>query len=217
MTDPATRSLREYYEYEAAAGTRGAVSGRRVDAVTAFATLLAYEGRSTVLDIGAGPGTDADVFAAAGVAYTGVDLAVGNGQLARDRGHRVVAGSLFDLPFRDVSQSAGWSMSTLMHVPLDRFDRAMSGLLRPMKRGAPVGIGMWGGVERDVMSEPDERGTRRLFSLRSADRNRTLLEGHGAVERFDVWDVGPVDWEYHYAILRAPGRDDPRRRLAAAN
>jgi len=205
MNDPAVRSLQEYYEHEAAARRRGAATGRRVEAATAFATLLVHERRTTVLDVGAGPGTDADVFVATGIDYTGVDLAVGNGVLARERGHRVIVASLADLPFRDASLTAGWSMSTLMHVPLERFDRAISGMLRPLERGAPVGIGMWGGTERDLMSDPDEFGARRLFSLRSADHNRELLERRGAVERFDVWDAGPDGWEYHYAIIRAPG------------
>ncbi|WP_040492689.1 class I SAM-dependent methyltransferase [Ilumatobacter nonamiensis] len=205
MTDPATRELRAYYEHEAVARSRGAAAGRRIDAVEAFAVLLAAEGRGSVLDVGAGPATDAGAFTDRSIRYIGVDLAVGNGIVARERGHDVVAGSMFDLPFRPDSFDAGWSMSTLMHVPASDVGRVMREILRPLVVGAPIGIGVWGGPGRDLWSEPDDSGARRLFSLRTASRNRALLEEYGSIEHWEAWDTGPDGWEYHFAILRTPG------------
>lgn len=202
MIDRATRELRAFYEHEAAARTRGAAVGRRVDAVEAFATLLADEGRTSVLDVGAGPATDARAFAERSICYVGVDLAVANGAIALERGREVIAASMFDLPLRPDSIDAGWSMSTLMHVPAGDVGRVMAEIRRPLVAGAPLGIGMWGGAGCDLWSERDDSGARRLFSLRTADQNRSLLAVHGSIERWEVWDVGPDGWEYHFAVLR---------------
>ncbi|MGA9275702.1 class I SAM-dependent methyltransferase [Ilumatobacter sp.] len=204
MAEAIVRELREFYEHEAIAGSRGPATGPRVDAASAFVSLLLHEQRSSLLDLGAGPATDAAVFAEADVAYVGIDLAVANGVLADRKGHRVLAASLFDLPFRSGSFDAGWSMSTLMHVPGERVARAMSEIVRPLRPGAPLAIGLWGGPDRDIIGEPDLSGARRVFSLRSAAGNRELLAAHGAIERWEVWDAGPDDWEYHFAVLRLP-------------
>lgn len=204
-TAPAIRELREYYEHEAVSGRRGPATGRRLDALSEFVSLLGDEDRSSLLDVGAGPATDAAAFVDAGVRYLGVDLAVANARLAHGRGHLVIPSSLFDLPFRAGSFDAGWSMSTLMHVPLERLGRAMSEVVRPLRPGAPIAIGMWGGAERDLVTGPDAEGARRLFSLRSAAGNRELLAAYGSIERWEVWDTGPDQWEYHFAVLRTGG------------
>ncbi len=67
-----------------------------------FADSIRAEGRRSVIDVGAGPATDAPAFLDAGVEYVGIDLAVANGVLANESGATVVAASLFDLPFPDV-------------------------------------------------------------------------------------------------------------------
>lgn len=205
MADAVGRELRAYYEHEAATGARGPATGRRVDAVTRFASQIAGEGRSSLLDVGAGPATDAAAFVDVGVRYVGIDLAVANASVARAKGYHVVSASLFEPPFRPESFDAGWSMSTLMHVPAERFGRAMRAMLRPLRAGAPCGIGMWGGPDRDLFTDPDGSGARRLFSLRSASRNRELLSSHGSLESWEVWDVGSDGWEYHFAVLRVSG------------
>jgi SAM-dependent methyltransferase len=202
--DPIRRELRTFYEAEAAAASRGPATARRVQAAAAFASFLAADGRRSVLDVGSGPGTDAATFENSGLVYVGIDLALGNAAIARDRGHTVLAASLFDPPFRAASFDAGWSMSTLMHVPVAEFDTAMSQVLVPLRAEAPLAVGMWGGPEREFRTEPRPDGTRRLFSLRSADHNRELLAAHASVERWEVWDVGPDEWEYHFAVLRSP-------------
>ena len=200
--DPIRSELREFYEGEAAARSRGPASGRRVEMRSDFIALLRAERRHTVLDIGAGPGTDAHAFTAAGLRYVGLDLATGNARLARDRGHDVVPASLFEPPFRPASFDAGWSMSTLMHVPVDEFHTAMRSALAPLRGGAPFAIGLRGGPEREFRSPPDEHGRRRLFSLRPARMNRAMLAEHGTVEQWQEWAAGPADWEYHACVLR---------------
>ncbi len=196
--------MRDFYEVEAALETRGAAVGRRVATCAEFVDAVAAmrrPGAARVLDVGAGPGTDAATFVEAGLAYVGMDLAVGNARLAARSGVAVVPGSLFDLPFADRSFDALWTMSTLMHVPEAELPLALAEIRRVLRPGALIGVGQWGGPLGDIFGDTAISGHRRLFSLRAADVNRSLLESLGTCRRFDVWDVGPEQWEYHFAVL----------------
>lgn len=194
--------LARFYEEEAHLRRRGPAQGRRVEWLERFVALLVSEERRSVIDIGAGPGTDGAAFVAVGCTYVGLDLAQANGVLALERNLCVIVGSLFDLPVVDASFDAVWSMSTLMHVPDADVDRALESICRVARPGAPVMIGQWGGSLGAVYSEGEPSGMRRLFDLRTVDRNRALLEAHGSIEQWEVWDTGPGGWEYHAAILR---------------
>lgn len=194
--------LSRFYEHEATHRLRRRPSGWRVGWLAEFARAIAADGRRNVIDVGAGPGTDAHGFLTEGIEYTGVDLAVANGVLAHEDAATVIAASLFDLPFRDNSFHAGWSMSTLMHVPTAEVDTAMRSVCRVLAPGSPLMIGQWGGSLGDIDSDHTVPGLPRLFSLRTADRNRELLAVHGVIERWNVHEAGPDGWEYHAAILR---------------
>lgn len=177
-----------------------------MELLSEFVTMLGAEGRRRVLDIGAGPGTDAAAFTAVGLDYVGVDLSPHNALSARGRGHLVVPASLFDLPFAASTFDAGWSLSTLMHVPVTEFHLAMRAIVDSLSPGSPLAIGLWGGDEREFVTDPNASGHRRLFSLRHAEHNQELLSAHGAIERFETWHAGPSDWEYQFAIVRVPER-----------
>lgn len=176
-----------------------------MDWLREFVGVLKSEGRRSVLDVGAGPASDAALFIDAGIDYTGLDLATANAELAAEVGARVVPASMFDVPFRDGSFEACWSMSTLMHSPTDHVDAAMRSICRTLVPGSPVMVGQWGGSLGDIESDHTVPGLPRLFSLRTAQENRALLEAHGSIERWEVRSIGPDGWEYHAAVLRRAG------------
>jgi len=204
--DPIEQQLRAYYEAEAAAALRPAHGARREAICQAFATRLVDEGCRSVLDLGAGPASDHAPFVAAAIAYTGVDLAIGNAALAADLGQTVVPASLFHLPFASASFAAGWSMSTLQHVPDDRIDAALVEFVRVLEPGAPVTVGLWGGRDETVESTWSTSGLalRRHFTLRAHDRIRAILHRHLDVETDETFRVEPSDWEYFVATARVP-------------
>lgn len=197
--------LRSYYEEEARLGLRRPLRGRRVELREEFLVLLEREGRRSVLDLGAGPGRDGQAFVEAGLFFIGVDLAHGNCVLAAEADITVVQGSIAAPPFRPKSFDAGWSMSTLMHVPEDQIVEALAAVMIPLRAGAPFVVGLWGGERRDVIDGSKIEGQRRLFSLRSLARNRELLQACGSVEQALRWNVGPDGWAYQVFRVRAGG------------
>lgn len=198
------RDLSDYYEREASAGVRAAMGsrGRRDDLRSAFVDQLVREGRESVVEVGSGPGTDAAPFIDAGVAYAGFDLAVGNARLAHMTGLAIVPGSLFAPPFRPHAFDAGWTMSTLLHVPDNRFDAAVAATTSSLRPGAPLAIGLWGGSDREFVNDTDRFDPPRFFSLRSDVRVQQMLERHGDVESFESWPSDRSDWSYQFIVVR---------------
>ena len=200
--DSVQQNLRAYYEEEARLRLRKPVTGRRVALRDEFLTLLEAEGRRSVVDFGAGPGRDGEAFVSAGLNFVGLDLAHANGVLAAERGITVVQGSVGAPPFRAESFDAGWSMSTLMHITEVKLPEVLSAMTAPLRPGAPLFIGVWGGDQGEIMSEFGLAGHRRLFSLRPFDVNRTLFAASGRMEHSCTWDLGVAEWQYQVFQLR---------------
>ena len=201
--DVARQDLRAYYEEEARLRLRKPVAGRRVELRDDFVGLLRVEGRRSVVDFGAGPGRDGEAFVAAGLDFVGLDLAHANTVLASQRGVTVVQGSIDAPPFRQGSFDAGWSMSTLMHIPTDGVPDALAAMIASLRRGAPLVVGVWGGAQGDILGEFGLSGHQRFSSLRPFDVNTRLLAACGEVERATIWDLGPEEWQYQVLQLRA--------------
>lgn len=201
MQDTETH-LRSYYEEEARRGLRKELVGRRVSERNDFIALLRDEARASMLDFGAGPGGDVGGFVDAGLTCVGLDLALGNGQLAAKKGLTVVQASIAAPPIRPASFQAGWSMSTLMHVPDDQVPATVVAMAASLEPGAPLFVGQWGGGLGVQIDDHNIDGEQRLFSLRSFAKNRELLEAVGHIERAEVWPIGDDAWEYHLVLVR---------------
>jgi SAM-dependent methyltransferase len=109
------------------------------------------------------------------------------------------------LPFADGTFDAGWTMSTLLHVADEDLDDALAEIVRVLRPGAPLGIGLWGdevGGER-VWQDESGFGPGRFFSIRTDDAMQAALARHGTVEHWLSWrQEGPM--HYQWAVLRTP-------------
>jgi SAM-dependent methyltransferase len=198
--------LTAYYDAEARAGLRTTQAPMRVALRQRFIQLLRSEHRHLIIDVGAGPGLDTVGFQSEGFDAIAVDLAPANAAVMRDRGLVGVAGSLYALPFTDATFHALWTMSTFVHVPHDRFDDAITEMLRVVAPGAPLSIGTWGGQDFEGVPEHGELRPFRFFSLASHDRWRAMLAAHADVEQFETFPpTDPSGWEYQLAVLRRRG------------
>ncbi|MDQ3391111.1 MAG: class I SAM-dependent methyltransferase [Actinomycetota bacterium] len=205
--DRAETALAAYYDHEAQARSNRALDPRRIVLRDEFVAMLAAEGRSRVVEVGTGPGRDGAAFIQAGLQVAGVDISSEHVRLARAAGVDAVCASLFDLPYPLSSFDAGWTMSTLVHVEDARFHAAMDAICSVLREGAPLAVGLWGGLDHEGVSDRDEILPPRFFSLRTHARTRAMLGQHGEVERFETWPSDRAGgWEYQWAVLRVrPG------------
>ena len=200
------RRLADYYDREGEARLRERLDSRRITARTRFIELLRDESRHDVLEVGSGPGRDAIAFAAAGIDVLAVDRSGGHVRLAAAQRVRAIQASVLHLPVRPGAFAAGWTMSTLVHIPDDRFGEAMQAITCALQPGAPLAIGLWGGFDHEGWMPARNDLPSRFFSLRSHERAREMLARHGTVDHFTTWLDDRSDWEYQFAILRSGDR-----------
>jgi SAM-dependent methyltransferase len=204
--DELERRLADYYDREGRARAAMPIGPHRVEQRRAFVELLLGERRQRLIDVGSGPGRDTLLFAAKGFTAMAVDRSRGHCQLAAAAGLLAVQATLLALPFPPATFDAGWSMSTLVHVPDNRWDVALASITTVLKPGAPLAIGLWGGLDDERWHPPRDGLPGRFFSLRAHDRAKAMLRRHGEVESFLTWSEGRRDWEYQFAVLRVGGR-----------
>jgi SAM-dependent methyltransferase len=200
--DDLERRLTDFYDREGATRLEAPLDVRRIAARDDFVARLHDECRQRLLEVGSGPGRDALAFTAAALDVTALDRSRGHLRLAVAQGLRCVQGSVLALPFPPHAFGAGWTMSTLVHVPDDRWDVAMGEITSVLEAGAPLGVGLWGGFDDERWMPGRDGMPARFFSLRSHDRARAMLARHGTVESFVTWADDRSDWEYQFAVLR---------------
>ena len=203
-----------YYDAEAADRARRPVPPWRTAAQQEFLVRLAEERWRTVLEVGCGPGRDGEAIAAAGLAYTGVDLSPGMVEVARAAGLDAHVASATDLPFDDHTFDAVWSMSTLMHLDDAELEAALSEIVRVLVPGGLFAVGMWGAAELTVgaladpatesAAEPSKvYGPPRYFHRRTDTMVRERLGEHGEVESWWTRPSSPgSSHRYQYAVVR---------------
>ncbi|MFF0342143.1 class I SAM-dependent methyltransferase [Kribbella sp. NPDC004875] len=198
------QDLITYYSNELRARSDRALPDARVTRRTAYLSQLQAEGRHSVLEIGCGPGRDGEAIASAGFDYTGVDLAPASVEACRGLGLRAEVASVLELPFDDETFDAGWTMSTLLHVADDDLDLAVREIVRVLRPGAVLAVGLWGsaaGGER-VWQDESGFGPGRFFSIRTDEGLRAVLAEHGVVEEWLTWDDREGPMHYQWAVVR---------------
>lgn len=137
-----------------------------------------------VIEVGSGAGHDGAVMRNAGLGYIGVDLSGVGARLGRIRGLTTVQASATALPFADDVFDAGWSMSTLMHLPDEDIVVALKELRRVIRPGGLLEVGVWGDDNDGVWV--DDQG--RYFRQRTDLQIRELMSHLGDLVAFETWD-----------------------------
>lgn len=200
--------LRAYYDREAADRRDHHLPLARVQRRDAFIELLRRERRRTVVEVGTGPGRDSTAFRDAGLSVRGIDLAPASVELCRAAGLDVQVGSVLELPFGTGEFDSAYTVSTLLHIADDDLDTAVAELVRVVRPGAPVVVGVWGSDEtREQRWGKAVYGPPRFFALRSDADLRDALERRASIESFETWPDEDTDLHYQWVVLRAPHTD----------
>lgn len=199
--DDVVTDLRAYYDQDAHVRASRDLHGVRLDYRARFLDRLGTNQR-LVLEVGCGPGKDAAAIAAAGHRYVGLDLSLVHAQYTRAAVGAALQGSLLHLPIATGSVDAAWTMSTYMHVPDAHIAGALDELVRVVRPGGLIGIGVWGGLGTERVLEDDHFDPPRFFALRHHDVMRELYAARGTIEHDETLPPGSDHWEYLFVILR---------------
>lgn len=144
-----------------------------------------------VLEIGSGTGKDASALIKMGYNYTGTDASEVLLKIAKKRNPdaKFEHMPVHDLDFPDGEFDGFWTAATLLHIPKNRIDGALTSIKRVVKPGGVGFISMKGGA-----GERTDPETGRWFAYYSQDGFGEVLKRNG----FEIVDQttrqGEKDW-----------------------
>lgn len=132
-----------------------------------------------VLEIGSGGGRDAQVLTALDYAYTGIDASSGLVKEAQKRnpGLAFSRQSIYELNFPEAHFDGFWCSATLLHIPRQRIDEALSQIHRVVKPGGVGFISIKRGVgEENLIEDISGQTFERYFVYYSDEQFKEVLE-----------------------------------------
>jgi SAM-dependent methyltransferase len=151
--------------------------------------------RATIVDIGCGPGRDAQPLTNAGCSVVALDLSLPMVAEARKRfqGSLLVA-DMRVLPFQAASFDGAWVCASLLHLPKREVPTTLRLIRATLKSEGILFVGVKEGTGEKFRSRD---GHKRFFSFYSEDEICTLMNqaGFGILESWlEVDDVHPDPW-----------------------
>ena len=141
--------------------------------IRTFATLLPGK---RVLDLGSGPGRDADLLRKHGLSVICADGSPNMVELTRSHGFESVVCDMRDLHFEDGSFDGVWAYSSIIHVTRDDARKIVRKISRLLK---PSGVFMLAVIEGNGSESIGIAGSniKRYFEYYSAEKMESLMEG----------------------------------------
>ena len=138
-----------------------------------FLKLLKEEGRKTILEIGCGPGRDAQFFQSQGFHVLAVDNAPTMVKLTAEKGVTAQVLDCYDLDQIDETFDAVYTLNCLLHIPKKDIGHIFNLIATRLNGNGLMYLGLWGGENFEGILEQDTYEPKRFFSFWEA---KTLLE-----------------------------------------
>ncbi|ASW56663.1 bifunctional 2-polyprenyl-6-hydroxyphenol methylase/3-demethylubiquinol 3-O-methyltransferase UbiG [Plantactinospora sp. KBS50] len=169
----------------------------------AFLDRLRAEGRTRLVEIGAGTGQDSAFFAAGGIEVLATDLSPASVRRCRAKG---LTASVMDLRRPDLpagSFDAAYSVNCLLHVPNAELPAALAAVAALLRPSGLFFLGLYGSDVADEGIAPwDRHDPPRFFSWRTDAQIQRFAAGS-----FEIVDFHPVtgpDLHFQSLTLRRP-------------
>lgn len=156
-----------------------------------------------VLDVGSGPGRDGLMLQARGKKMLCLDASTNMVEMSRARGLESVVGDLLGLPFEDALFDAVWAYTSLLHIPKSDIHSALQEIVRVLKPGGILGLGMIEGTFEGYRESSGMKQSR-WFCFYEKGELETLLQDHGFTVMF-FETITPGSRRYLHFICRKTG------------
>ncbi len=149
-----------------------------------FLQVLLDEDRSSLVDIGSGPGVHAMFFREHGIDITCVDLSPENVKRCQEKGFNAHVVDLLNLESLGIRFEAAFAMNSLLHVPRKELPSAFSSIRRTLIPGGLFYWGQYGGQESEGVYDEDTYEPKRFFSLMGDEQIVKQASGEFTLEDF---------------------------------
>lgn len=161
------------------------VSSWKQDLRWTFLSSLQEEGRSNLIDIGAGTGVHALFFQEQGLDIHCIDLSPVLVEKCREKGLSSQVLSVLDLAQVSRTFDAAFAMNSLLHIPSRLLGKALSNIAGVLEAGGLFYWGQYGGEKREGIYEKDTYQPKRFFSLLPDQQIQEFAEVDFTLEGFN--------------------------------
>lgn len=178
--------LKNAYNKQANQRNQATTEAWKVKERNRFLKLVQDEEKTSLLEIGAGPGNDSLYFKENGLKTFSTDLSPEMITLCKEKGLEAVEMSFYDLTFPSNHFDAIYALNCLLHVPKAELEDVLIELKRVLQPGGLFYLGVYGGKNSEGIWEDDVYEPKRFFSFYEDDALQTLLTAHFSIESFQV-------------------------------
>lgn len=180
------QALRLAYDAKAEQRDRRAVAPWKDEGRRLFLDYLLREGRTRLLEIGAGPGSDSWFFHNHGLQVISTDLSPEMVRLCRSKGLEAHVMDFSRLQFPAASFDAVYALNCLLHVPSQELPRVLAEVSRVLRPGGLFYVGLYGGIDREGPWVEDSYLPPRFFVFYSDARMKQALQAFFDIEAFNT-------------------------------
>jgi SAM-dependent methyltransferase len=163
-----------------------------------FLAALKQEGRTSLIDIGAGTGVHAQFFQSQGIEVSCIDLSPALVENCRQKGLPCRVLSVLDLPEIGQTFEAAFALNSLLHIPSSLLPEALSNIAGVLPKEGLFYWGQYGGEHREGVYQDDTYQPKRFFSLLEDDQIREFASRNFTIETFEKtpWeDSSPLHFQ----------------------
>lgn len=163
-----------------------------------FFQLLAKEGRTSLLDIGAGTGKDSRFFIEKGFNVTAVDLSDEMVKLCHGKGVQAYEMDFYNLSLLGCTFDAAWAMNSLLHIEKNNLEMVLQGIWDRLNPSGVFFMGVYGGEDFEGIWEEDIYTPHRFFSFYSDESIKEIVSNYFEPLNFDTIETGG---KYHFQSI----------------
>jgi cyclopropane fatty-acyl-phospholipid synthase-like methyltransferase len=201
--------LREAYDADATRRTNNAKkrSQWKLDARQRFTDLLKHEGKSSILEIGAGAGLDAKFFQEEGFEVLATDLSPNMVTECRKIGLTARVLDIYELGKLGRKFDAIYSLNVLLHVPPEALDQVLASIRGILNENGLFFYGVYGGTNKEeIFTDPTRMNMPRYFSFLDDDTLVDRVSVLFDVVKSDTVDIGDEQAGLHFQSLLLRGK-----------
>jgi SAM-dependent methyltransferase len=167
-----------------------------------FLALLQQEQKATLLEVGAGTGSDSLFFQREGMDVTCTDLSPEMVALCREKGLKAYVMDFLSLDFPPGSFDAIYAMNCLLHVPTSSLPHVLQKLRDLLRARGLFFLGVYGGAEYEGAHPDDQHRPPRFFAHHTDEFMQSVTAPFFELVSFEAIPLQDRSWHFQSLILR---------------
>ena len=192
--------LKTSYDQQAQLRNQSKVESWKVAEMAKF--LAHVQPSATVVDLGSGPGHQAEYLQQHGCEMTCIDLSAEMVNICRQKGLKAEAMDFYALALTPASFDAVWTMNALLHVPKASLRLVLEQIEQVLKPGGLLYMGLYGGYASEGIWEEDNYKPQRFFAFYEDAHIQRLVSEVFDIEHFAIVPMGD-GMKLHYQSIIA--------------